>query len=72
MPMSSSRTNAASTCDAETVRLAGSLVGLASLRQMIQGETSVGGPIDLARVTKQDGFAWVRNKKTPASGYVAR
>jgi hypothetical protein len=49
---------------AETVRLADSLVGLASLRQMIQGETSVGAAIDLAAVTKQGGFG-VRTRKAP-------
>jgi hypothetical protein len=57
---------------AETVRLADSLVGLASLRQMIQGQTSVGGPIDLARVTKHGGFEWIRSKKATTSGYLTR
>jgi hypothetical protein len=47
---------------AETLRLADSLVGLASLRQLIQGQSSVGGPVDLARVTKQGGFQWIRSK----------
>jgi hypothetical protein len=47
----------------EMLRLADSLVGLASLRQLIQGQSSVGGPIDLAKVTKSGGFEWVRNKR---------
>lgn len=47
---------------AELVRLADSLVGLASLRQMINGDASVGGPVDLARITKNRGFEWVRRK----------
>jgi hypothetical protein len=38
----------------ELLRTADSLVGLASLRQLIRGETSVGGPIGLARITKTD------------------
>lgn len=46
----------------EMLRLADSLVGLATLRQLIQGQTSVGGPIDLARITKSEGFEWVRSK----------
>lgn len=49
---------------AETLRLADSLVGLASLRQLIQGQSSVGGPVDLGRVTKQSGFEWVRTKRS--------
>lgn len=52
---------------AETVRLADSLVGLASLRQMIQGESSVGGPIDLARITKQGGFEWSAARRAATS-----
>jgi hypothetical protein len=47
---------------AELVRLADSLVGLAALRQVVRGDTSVGGPVDLARVTRDDGFEWVRKK----------
>lgn len=47
----------------EMVRVADAFVGLASLRQMINGESSVGGPIDLARITKQSGFEWVRRKE---------
>lgn len=47
---------------AETVRLADSLVGLATLRQMVRGETTVGGPVDLAQVTRDRGFEWIRNK----------
>ncbi len=46
----------------ETLRLADALVGLASLRGLIHGESSVGGPVDLARITKQRGFEWVRSK----------
>lgn len=38
------------------------LVGLASLRRMINGDTSVGGPVDLARITKNGGFEWARRK----------
>lgn len=49
---------------AETLRLVDSLVGLASLRQLIQGQSSVGGPVDLGRVTKQGGFEWIRSKRT--------
>jgi len=56
----------------ETLRLADSLVGLASLRQMIQGDSTVGGPIDLARVTKQGGFQWLRNKTSSTAGTFAR
>lgn len=50
----------------ETLRLADSLVGLASLRGLIHGESSVGGPVDLARISKQRGFEWVRSKNTHA------
>ena len=56
----------------ETLRLADSLVGLASLRQLIQGDSTVGGPIDLARVTKQGGFQWLRNKAMSTAGTFAR
>ncbi len=48
---------------AELVRLADSLVGLAALRQVVRGETSVGGPVDLARVTRDGGFEWIRKKQ---------
>lgn len=56
----------------EMLRLADSLVGLASLRQLIQGQSSVGGPIDLARVTKNGGFEWVRSKKAAETGVLER
>jgi len=49
---------------AETVRLADALVGLATLRQVVRGDSTVGGPIDVARITRDDGFAWVRHKDT--------
>jgi hypothetical protein len=48
---------------AEMVRLADALVGLATLRQVVRGGSSVGGPVDLARVTRDSGFEWVRKKQ---------
>jgi hypothetical protein len=48
---------------AEMVRLADALVGLATLRQVVRGGSSVGGPVDLARVTRDSGFEWVRRKQ---------
>lgn len=48
---------------AELVRLADALVGLAALRQVVRGDTSVGGPVDLARLTRDGGFEWVRRKQ---------
>jgi hypothetical protein len=47
---------------AEMVRLADALVGLAALRQVVRGESSVGGPVDLAQLTRDGGFEWVRSK----------
>ncbi len=46
----------------EMVRLAGSLVELAALRERIQGKSSVGGPVDVATITKHGGFEWIRRK----------
>lgn len=46
----------------EMVRLADSIVGLASLREVVRGGTSVGGPIDVALITPYAGFEWIRHK----------
>jgi hypothetical protein len=46
----------------ELTRLADALVGLASLRQVVRGETSVGGPSHVARITRHGDFAWERHK----------
>ncbi len=48
---------------AEVTRMAESLVGLQVLRQLTQADAeTVGGPIDVALITRQDGFRWVRHK----------
>jgi hypothetical protein len=38
------------------------LIGLAALRQVVRGDTSVVSPVDLARLTRNAGFEWVRRK----------
>jgi len=48
---------------AEVARMAEALVGLQVLRQLTQADAeTVGGPIDVAIITRQDGFQWVRHK----------
>jgi hypothetical protein len=54
---------------AEVARMAESLVGLQVLRQLTQADAeTVGGPIDVAIVTRHEGVRWVRHKSfTPNS-----
>jgi hypothetical protein len=48
---------------AELARIAESLVGLQVLRQLTQAETeTVGGPVDVALITRERGVSWVRHK----------
>jgi hypothetical protein len=48
---------------AELARIAESLVGLQVLRQLTQAETeTVGGPVDVALITRDHGVSWVRHK----------
>ena len=48
---------------AEIARMAESLVGLQILRQLTQAATeTVGGPIDVALITREGGFRWLRHK----------
>ena len=48
---------------AEVVRMAEALVGLQVLRQLTQADAeTVGGPIDLALVTRHEGVQWIRHK----------
>jgi len=48
---------------AEVARMAEALVGLQVLRQLTQADAeTVGGPIDVAIVTRHDGVRWIRHK----------
>jgi hypothetical protein len=48
---------------ADVARMAESLVGLQVLRQLTQAEAeTVGGPIDVAVITRNHGLRWVRHK----------
>lgn len=48
---------------AELAEMAESLVNLTSIKRRVSAEhESVGGPIDVAFVSKHDGFTWVRRK----------
>lgn len=43
--------------------LAESLVSIASLRQRVSGELeTVGGPVDVALISKGEGFIWIKRK----------
>ncbi len=54
---------------AEVARMAESLVGLQVLRQLTQADAeTVGGPIDVAVVTRRDGVSWIRRKSLVAPG----
>ena len=51
----------------DLARVAESFVGLQVLRQLTQAEMeTVGGPIDVAVITRADGFRWVSGKSLPA------
>ena len=55
----------------EVARMAESLVGLQVLRQLTQAEAeTVGGPIDVAIITRTEGLRWVRHKALEASAVV--
>jgi hypothetical protein len=47
----------------QLAEMAESLVNLTSFRQKVSGETeTVGGPIDVAVISKGDGFVWIKRK----------
>ena len=47
----------------ELAGMAEALVNLASLRRHISGESeNAGGPVDVALITKRDGFVWIKKK----------
>lgn len=47
----------------DLIELAESIIGLTSLKQRISlKEESVGGPVDIAVITKGDGFVWIKRK----------
>ena len=48
----------------DLAQLAETLVRFTAMRTTLAGEYSVGGPIDVAVITKRDGFQWVRQKDT--------
>lgn len=57
---------------AEIARLAEALVGLQVLRQLTQAETeTVGGPIDVALITREQGFRWLRHKTLGSANTIA-
>lgn len=48
---------------AELARMAESLVGLQVLRKLTRAEAeTVGGPVDVATITRSEGFSWCRHK----------
>jgi hypothetical protein len=54
---------------AEVARMAESLVGLQVLRQLTQADAeTVGGPIDVAIVTRHEGVRWIRHKSLVPGG----
>ncbi len=47
----------------DLIELAESIIGLTSLKQRVSlKEESVGGPVDIAVITKGDGFVWIKRK----------
>jgi hypothetical protein len=57
---------------AEIARMAEALVGLQVLRQLTQAETeTVGGPIDVALITREQGFRWLRHKTLGSANTIA-
>lgn len=51
---------------AELAEMAESLVNLTSIKRRVSAEhETVGGPIDVAFVSKHDGFVWIRRKGAP-------
>lgn len=47
----------------DMANMAGSFISLTSLvRRMQPGEETVGGPVDVAVISKGDGFVWIRRK----------
>lgn len=57
---------------AEIARMAEALVGLQMLRQLTQAETeTVGGPIDVALITRANGFRWLRHKTLGSANTIA-
>jgi hypothetical protein len=54
---------------ADLARMAESLVGLQVLRELTQAEAeTVGGPIDVAMLTRSSGLRWVRHKSVGITG----
>jgi hypothetical protein len=49
----------------DMVNMAESLISITNLQRHITwSEETVGGPIDVAVITKTDGFKWVKQKTT--------
>ena len=47
----------------DLANMAESLIALTSLkRRMTSSEESVGGPVDVAVISKSDGFIWIKRK----------
>ena len=61
----------------QLAEVAGAAISFTSLRRRVSLETeTVGGPTDVAVITKSDGLVWIRRKDTVARdlnpGYYAR
>ena len=56
----------------DVANMAESLVSLTYLQRHISSsEESVGGPVDVAVITKVNGFQWIKHKSWLQKGYAA-